>query len=920
MIKSVRLVSALFAVFLIAACSKPVDKYIASAKSHQAKGQDREAAIELKNALAAEPDSAEANFLLGRLLLKVGNPLDAQHALRNALKFGRAPEEVLPLLGEALLEMEKFGDALDALKVGAELDRGTMARLAVLRGRAYLGQGALLDARTQFQLAKADLAREATLGFVRLALAANDRKEATALIDELLAGDPNQADAWTIRGDMLRADGRTEEALKAFRKASEVAPDHVVALLGEAVVLLTTGNVEGAKKLVSRADRIAPLKPMLEFVQALLAYHEKRLEDARAALQRLLDVVPTYAPGLMLAGALNYSTEQFELAQNAYTAFLTHDPGNLYARRMLGATLLAKGQPKLAAQTLDPVVGSSSDPALLATAGRAHLTMGRVNRATELMRRAVALAPANPDLRTSLGLTYLFANSRAQAIAEFESAISLGPDNARPDHALTMVLLGDKQFEKAERVAAGAESRLKGRPEGLMLRGAVQLARKNDAAAKPFFERALKLSPTFLPAAEALADIEARESKPDALRRRVEAVLDRDPKNVGALLILARLDMQEGRGDKAVAAVRQVLTQHPRSLQALLILAQTQLGAGKVQDAIISARRASEEHPWDTRAIDLLADAQLAANDNEAALGTLNSLAGMRPGDIDVQVRIAALQASMGDPRSAVSRLQAVLRQDKRNVRAQSMLAEIYMGMKRVDDALVIARDIQKQHPKAAQGYRLEGEILLATRGSANQAVKSFEQAARIEQSGPILVGLHKARTTASGQPAPTRALHDWLRQNPSDFEVQRYLADFYNSSGQYKEAIAEYSALTARTTADFGIHNNFAWALLQVGDHAKAQHFAELAVKARPHDPLIMDTLGNVMLARGRASEAVQILLQASAKAPDNPEIRYHLAEALVAVGDVGRARKELQALLSAQRPFARAEEARGLLRKLGS
>ena len=68
----------------------------------------------------------------------------------------------------------------------------------------------------------------------------------------------------------------------------------------------------------------------------------------------------------------------------------------------------------------------------------------------------------------------------------------------------------------------------------------------------------------------------------------------------------------------------------------------------------------------------------------------------------------------------------------------------------------------------------------------------------------------------------------------------------------------------------------------------------------------------------QGKIYEGLQVMFKAVALGPDNPEIRYHLAQALVKAGDKVRARSELKIVLASKRPFAQAEEARELLKTL--
>ncbi|MGS0759121.1 hypothetical protein ACVBEH_32690, partial [Roseateles sp. GG27B] len=71
------------------------------------------------------------------------------------------------------------------------------------------------------------------------------------------------------------------------------------------------------------------------------------------------------------------------------------------------------------------------------------------------------------------------------------------------------------------------------------LRGLVQLAKKDKAAARLSFERALTLEPSFYPATALLASLDMADKNPAAAQKRFEALLVVAPDNVNAQLALA---------------------------------------------------------------------------------------------------------------------------------------------------------------------------------------------------------------------------------------------------------------------------------------------------------------------------------------------------------------------------------------------
>ena len=95
---------------------------------------------------------------------------------------------------------------------------------------------------------------------------------------------------------------------------------------------------------------------------------------------------------------------------------------------------------------------------------------------------------------------------------------------------------------------------------------------------------------------------------------------------------------------------------------------------------------------------------------------------------------------------------------------------------------------------------------------------------------------------------------------------------------------------------------NNLAW-LLQDTAPDEALGYAEHANMLAPGVPSIMDTLGWLLLKHEKAGQAAVFLEEASRKAPENPQYRYHLALALDRLGRRAEAKPMLEQLLSDER-----------------
>ncbi len=113
---------------------------------------------------------------------------------------------------------------------------------------------------------------------------------------------------------------------------------------------------------------------------------------------------------------------------------------------------------------------------------------------------------------------------------------------------------------------------------------------------------------------------------------------------------------------------------------------------------------------------------------------------------------------------------------------------------------------------------------------------------------------------------------------------------------------------------------NNLAWLVANKSepDLGEALRLALVAQNAFPEDPYIADTLGWVYYKRGAYSMALTRFSMATEKRPDIPTLRYHLALALYAEGQIKRAKSELTKCLESKDNFPEHAEAEKLLKEI--
>src|SRR5262245_19624708 len=133
--------AAALALFLSACSKQTPEELLVAAQRHLTAREYASAHIELRNVIKAAPSNGLAHEMLGTTLLRMGDPVSAEPALRKALMLRRPPENVVPALALALLRQGQAQQVIDEFGRIELNDRGAQASLRASIGHAWLARG-----------------------------------------------------------------------------------------------------------------------------------------------------------------------------------------------------------------------------------------------------------------------------------------------------------------------------------------------------------------------------------------------------------------------------------------------------------------------------------------------------------------------------------------------------------------------------------------------------------------------------------------------------------------------------------------------------------------------------------------------------------------------------------------------------------
>jgi putative PEP-CTERM system TPR-repeat lipoprotein len=635
--------------------------------------------------------------------------------------------------------------------------------------------------------------------------------------------------------------------------------------------------------------------PMVAYLRAFMDFRDSKLKEARDGIEQVLKTAPDFLPGQLLAGSIYLRLNEQQRAQASLNKVLERVPNQPLARRLLVASLLASHDNDRAEEELQPLLANSKkDPAVLSLAGQVYLASGDFDRSSEYFEQVAKLAPEDAGARTRLGLARLAAGETQEAFSDLESAAGMG-DAVEADTALVMAHLRRGELDKALDAQGRLEKKAPDSAQTYNLKGGVLLARKDIPGARLAFEKALTLQPTFMPAVTNLVRLDVLDKRPDDGKKRLQSVIDKDPTQIRAYIALSKLQAGTGATAGEVAAtLGQAVAANPASITAKLALIQFYLATKDVKKALALAQEAQAGAPNDSSVILAVGRAELANGNVQQAISALTRLVNLQPRSPAALLELSSAQIVANDADGAERSLLKALDLKPDLVQAQQHLVALRIAGKRQEEALAVARTVQKQRPKEAAGYMLEGDVLV-TEQKWEAAATSYRRGHELAMAPDSAIKLHATLTRAGKAADAARLASEWLKARPTDAAVRAYLAERALAEGNYADAKSLYLAVDELKPGHTLILNNLAVAAGKLHD-PKAVGYAEQALKLSPGNPAILDTLGMIFVEKGEVAKGLPYLEQAVAKAPKALALRANYGQALAKADRNADARRELE------------------------
>ena len=906
--------SALLALAIFGCGKRPsAAEYTEQAKAFHAKRDHQAAIVLLKNALSTAPDDSNVRLLLGTIYNETGEYAFAEVELRRAQQSDSDPFAVTAGLARSWLGRGEYKKLLDELELFEKEHPELTPEILTLQGDARVGAGRQ-DAKTSYSAAlKINTGFVAAqLGLARIVSREGKIEEALHAVSSMLERAPESADVWLFKGDLERSRLALEDAEKSYRRALDIRPNDVQSRLRLVDLYIGANKLDAARTGIAAVLKSEPQNLMAVYQQASIYVSEKKYAEARDAIQQVRKLAPDHLPSLRMAGAVAYFTGSSAQAERELSAYLSHFPNDVPTRKLLAANSLRSGQPDKALEFMNPLLSAGNDAQVFAIAGEAALRTNQFARAVEYLKKSAALAPRDAKVRTQLGISRLAAGDVDSGIADLASASALSSESTRADLILALTHLERKEYGNALAAIAVLEKKQPANAVVFNLRAQAQLAQGNTVQARKNLETALELQPDYFLAANNLAALDVGDKNLEAARKRLSAFLETNPSSVSAMLSLADIaDLSLDDKDR-LRWLEKAAAASPATLRSHLLLTRHHLERMDFRKAVATARQAQLANPQSAEALALLAKTQLAVGEKADAVTTYYGLVKLTPNSAAAHYGLASALAEFKNIAAAKASLTKALELQPGYLDAEVAMATLEANAGRYPEALRLAQRIRSHSPKSPVGAALEGDVRMS-QGDFAGAARAYDAALEFSKSSVLFINAYGALVRAGKTKEADAKAVDWLKSYPADSASRMYLADAAMAAAKNQVAIGYYQTVIERDPANAVAFNNMAWLYQQEND-PRALPAAEQALKLRPGDAKIMDTLGWILVQQGDTARGIDLMQRALAAAPKSTALRYHLAVGYAKSGDKVKARATLDALLAVEQAFPQRKDALAL------
>jgi len=678
---------------------------------------------------------------------------------------------------------------------------------------------------------------------------------------------PEDAEPLYQLGLTYLANGDVTPAYACFHKAIELNPKHQGAQMKIAELMAEHGDRKSVEEAAKRASVLVAEGANAEAFDtlAMADYRLGNREDAEKVLNQALDKFPNSLYSSVALAKVHIARNDLKGAEQILQQAVSNDSRSPHPHVALGALYVAQQRIPEAERQFQAALGvdPKDGPALL-NLGTIELQAGHMDEADRIFRRLSALPdsqykpahalflfntgkrdaalaelekisaadPSDREAETRVVAAYLAANRPADAERVLNANLKVNPEDADALLLRSRFYLQTGKTDAAQADLNQAISYRHESPEPHYLLARVYETKRNIPKAQHEFGEALHLSPRYVPARVALAQLLMRTNQAQSALNLLNDC-PQDQRRLQVIVIQRAWALLDTGGIDAARITIDPVLAVSRVPEALLVDGTIRFASKDYAGARSSAEEVLRTKPDDLRALNLLFRTYLSQKQIPAGIQALREWANRSPGSAPVQSLLGdmLLAAQLRDQARAA--FAAAIADDPNYHPALLTVAEMDISDGKVDRARPVLDRLSAQRDVTATLMLADLELRF---GSQDTAIAYFRKAV---DADPTNVGalnnlayllVEHAHAVDEGMKFARRA----QQLAPESASTNDTLGWAYFREGDYTTALSYLSrAVENGPTPEEKYH--LAAAYIKTGDAGRGKQLMEAAMKEDP-------------------------------------------------------------------------------------
>ena len=482
----------------------------------------------------------------------------------------------------------------------------------------------------------------------------------------------------------------------------------------------------------------------------------------------------------------------------------------------------------------------------------------------------------------------------AKSVELLKKAIELDPDSLYLKRELATVYLQNKDDENAINVLEGIIKEHPDDVKSLIIYGGIKQVHKDTQAAIDAYEK----------------------------------VIAEDPQQEKVYALLGGLYIEAGKLDQAERVFNQMIENFPGTYAGHFYLGKVYAKQGKLKEAEKEFKRTLEIEPELLEPRYELLELYKEKKNTRETLKIYQDILKRNPNNIRASMELGYYYYSDGKVALAEEIFKKLGQRSIAEFEVIVLVIQLYLDKKKYDEGIVILQGMLKAVPDSPEINHVAGIAFYGKKDNP-AALKYFMKVtaeSRFYEDAVIHASYILSENKQNEE--AIQLLRDAIENEPQNAEFKYYLGTFYEDSEQFDKAAEfikaaieldqdnpryhfrlgvvydkwnrkEDSMATMRKVIELdpkhaNALNYLGYTYADLGTNLdEAEQLIKEALKYKPNDGYITDSLGWVYYKKGEFEKAVQYLQKAVQMVPDDPIMLEHLGDAYLKLNDKAKALK---------------------------